>query len=214
MLDIVQLNSQADPRLNTLIQNIFGKVVLVKSYEEGMQVAKQNQLTCITTDLQVVYSGAFISKVGHYDRNRMARFSIYQQIFKIKQIILNKKSQVSIIQSDRDKNDQMDLEALRDLQKTESSLTQLRSISQNLNQRELEFKSQIHHKTRNLNEVEKQIQNLQLQGEEFKARLAEVNEILKNPKKANKHQFNENDQRKLLQLNKKINELDLSSKDL
>ena len=33
-----------------------------------MSVAKEHNLTCITADLDVVYAGAFISKVGHYNR--------------------------------------------------------------------------------------------------------------------------------------------------
>jgi len=68
MLDIVQLSPSADHRLQLLLSSIFAKVVLVKSYDEGMQVAKEHNLTCITTDLEVVYAGAFISKVGHYNR--------------------------------------------------------------------------------------------------------------------------------------------------
>jgi chromosome segregation ATPase len=68
MLDVVQLSPSADQRLQLLLSSIFAKVVLVKSYEEGMQVAKEHNLTCITADLQVVYAGAFISKVGHYNR--------------------------------------------------------------------------------------------------------------------------------------------------
>tara|TARA_B110001450_G_C17427655_1_gene402551 strand:- start:227 stop:493 length:267 start_codon:yes stop_codon:yes gene_type:complete len=87
MLDIVQLSPSADQRLQLLLSSIFAKVVLVKSYDEGMQVAKEHNLTCITTDLEVVYAGAFISKVGHYNRAQMARFSIYQQVFKIKMAV-------------------------------------------------------------------------------------------------------------------------------
>lgn len=68
MLDIVQLTPTADRRLQPLLESIFAKVVLVKSYDEGMQVAKDHNLTCITADLEVVYAGAFISKVGHYNR--------------------------------------------------------------------------------------------------------------------------------------------------
>lgn len=68
MLDIVQLTPAADRRLQPLLESIFAKVVLVKSYDEGMQVAKDHNLTCITADLEVVYAGAFISKVGHYNR--------------------------------------------------------------------------------------------------------------------------------------------------
>ena len=68
MLDIVKLSRSADPRLQHLVSKIFAKVVLVRSYDEGMQIAKEHNLTCITTDLEVIYAGAFITKVGHYNR--------------------------------------------------------------------------------------------------------------------------------------------------
>jgi len=68
MLDIVRLSASADRRLQDLLENIFSKVVLVRSYDEGMQVAKEHNLTCITADLEVVYAGAFITRVGHYNR--------------------------------------------------------------------------------------------------------------------------------------------------
>ena len=77
MLDVVSLAESADKRMQALLDNIFGKVVLVKSYDEGMRVAKDHDLTCITSDLEVVYAGAFISKVGHYNRAQQARFSVY-----------------------------------------------------------------------------------------------------------------------------------------
>ena len=115
MLDIVQLAATADRRLQPLLESIFAKVVLVKSYDEGMQVAKEHNLTCITADLEVVYAGAFISKVGHYNRAQQARFSIYQQIFKIKSIIEEKLKSITLVEADREKNDQADLGALRDL---------------------------------------------------------------------------------------------------
>lgn len=78
MLDVVQLSKSADPRLQILMESIFSKVVLLKTYEEGMQVAKDHNLTCITADLEVVYAGAFLTKVGHYNRAKLDKYSIYQ----------------------------------------------------------------------------------------------------------------------------------------
>mmetsp|Transcript_11976 Transcript_11976/g.11853 ORF Transcript_11976/g.11853 Transcript_11976/m.11853 type:complete len:151 (-) Transcript_11976:1635-2087(-) len=57
-----------DERIKVLVRNFFRKFLLVKSYPLAMQYAKDFNLTCITTDLQVVYAGAFISKVGYYNR--------------------------------------------------------------------------------------------------------------------------------------------------
>lgn len=84
MLDIVSLSINADKRLQILLENIFSKVVLLKTYEEGMRVAKDHNLTCITSDLEVINSGAFLTKVGHYNRAKLSKYQIYQQISQIK----------------------------------------------------------------------------------------------------------------------------------
>lgn len=74
MLDVVTLSKDADPKLQILVENIFSKVVMVKTYEEGMKVAKDNNLNCITSDLEVIYSGAFLTKVGHYNRSKLNKY--------------------------------------------------------------------------------------------------------------------------------------------
>ena len=41
---------------------------MVKDYESALRIAKQNGLTCVTPELQVVFAGAFITKVGSEGR--------------------------------------------------------------------------------------------------------------------------------------------------
>lgn len=60
----LKLKEDADPRLAKLIHNIFGKVVLVRTYPLAMEIARDYNLTCVTPDLQIVYAGAFLTKVG------------------------------------------------------------------------------------------------------------------------------------------------------
>ena len=47
-----------------LVKNIFCKVVMVKEYATALEIAKSNDLTCVTPQLQIVYAGAFITRVG------------------------------------------------------------------------------------------------------------------------------------------------------
>jgi len=42
------LKEGADERLRILLENVFSKVVISKSYTEAMEVAKNHNLTCIT----------------------------------------------------------------------------------------------------------------------------------------------------------------------
>lgn len=126
MLDIVSLASNADSRLKTLVDSIFGKVVLVRSYDEAMSTARDYNLTCITTDLQVVYAGAFLSKVGHYNRAKNDRFGQYQQLHKIKIEVEQMQAKLRVSKRDKDQSDLADLEAFRELQRSEVAMQQLK----------------------------------------------------------------------------------------
>lgn len=66
-------------QLTPIIQKLFGKCLLVKNYEVGMKFAKQYDMTCITAENEVVYAGAFVTKVGYYDYRRN-RAILYDQI--------------------------------------------------------------------------------------------------------------------------------------
>jgi structural maintenance of chromosome 3 (chondroitin sulfate proteoglycan 6) len=66
-------------QLTPIIQKLFGKCLLVKNYEVGMKFAKQFDMTCITAENEVVYAGAFVTKVGYYDYRRN-RATLYDQI--------------------------------------------------------------------------------------------------------------------------------------
>jgi len=83
VLDFV---SAKDPKVAKLVNNIFFKVVLAKEYETAMQVAKSNDLTCVTPQLQIVYAGAFITRVGsNHSQVAESRLGLYQQIAKLKE---------------------------------------------------------------------------------------------------------------------------------
>jgi structural maintenance of chromosome 3 (chondroitin sulfate proteoglycan 6) len=68
--------------LYPIIEKIFGKCLLVKNYEVAMNLAKNYKLTCVTPENEIVFAGAYITKVGHYDykRNRCALYDIIQEI--------------------------------------------------------------------------------------------------------------------------------------
>lgn len=53
---------------------------MVKDYPKAMQIAKEFGVTCVTPDLQVVYGGAFITKVGASRTNLDNRVTLYSRI--------------------------------------------------------------------------------------------------------------------------------------
>ena len=91
-----------------------------------MQVAKTHNLTCITSDFEVVYAGAFISKVGHYNRAQLDRFGGYSQLAALKaeqESLLTTMKEVLV---QRDQIDAEDVQAHRSVQRAEATLMQLR----------------------------------------------------------------------------------------
>ena len=80
---MVKLKDGADKRLTKLLLNILCNVVMVKDYATALSIAKQHGLTCVTPNLQVVYAGAFITKVGQQARDGNqsdSRVALYSQI--------------------------------------------------------------------------------------------------------------------------------------
>lgn len=49
----------------------------------GMQVAQEFNLTCITPDLQVVYAGGFLTRVGQYNKTASDRVTLYRRVKEI-----------------------------------------------------------------------------------------------------------------------------------
>jgi len=45
-----------------------------------MRIAKEASLTCITPDFQIIYSGAYLTKVGHFDKSLPDRLNLYQSL--------------------------------------------------------------------------------------------------------------------------------------
>jgi hypothetical protein len=54
--------------------------LLVADYKKALEYAKDYNLTCITPKLEVVYAGAFMSKVGYYNTNESNRVQIYSKV--------------------------------------------------------------------------------------------------------------------------------------
>lgn len=65
--------------LENLIHKTFGKTLLVKNYETGLNLAKQVNMNCITRDNEIIYAGAILTKIGRYDSQRQ-RLNYYEQI--------------------------------------------------------------------------------------------------------------------------------------
>ena len=86
LIDFVSLKPEADQRLQKLISNIFCNVILVDNYDIALTIAQKGGFTCVTPELQVVYPGAFITKVGSQGRaainaaQAQSRLSLYQKI--------------------------------------------------------------------------------------------------------------------------------------
>ena len=66
---------------------------MVKDYQTALEIAKSNGLTCITPQLQVVYAGAFITKVGkpaELNASANCSMTLYNKIREIEQSFAEK----------------------------------------------------------------------------------------------------------------------------
>ncbi len=63
-------------QIKKLLNNTFGKYLLVETYELGLEVSKRYHLNCITGDREVVYSEGYFCKVGR-DETQEDRLELY-----------------------------------------------------------------------------------------------------------------------------------------
>jgi len=68
----------APPILGRLVENLFNKIVMVQDYKTAMSVAKEHHFTCITLDCEMVHAGAFVTKVGKFQK-KGDRISLYNK---------------------------------------------------------------------------------------------------------------------------------------
>jgi chromosome segregation ATPase len=123
ILDYIRVK---DTRLESLVHNIFYKVVMVRDYPTAMQYAKSHNITCVTPDLQVVYAGAFITKVGNTRVSDGGRLANLLKISSMQRELAHLQSSYDNAVRDHQEVNQGDLEALRNLQRAEVQLNYLR----------------------------------------------------------------------------------------
>lgn len=139
----VKLREGADPRISKLVSNIFSKVVLVRNYQLAMEVAREFSLTCITPDLQIVYAGAFITRVGQYNKSAADRVSSYGKVAAIQSQVELKIAEKLTLEKQRDKAEDKDLEAMRRMQRAQVSMNSLKGAFQQFSSMQFEMSNEV-----------------------------------------------------------------------
>lgn len=98
---------------------MFSKVVLVKNYMLAMQVAQEFNLTCVTPDLQIVYAGGFLTRVGQYNKTASDRVTLYRKVDDIQSRVESKIITLKDLQQNLTSFESIDLDAQRKLQRHE-----------------------------------------------------------------------------------------------
>ena len=214
LLNFVRVKPEADQRLQKLVSNIFGKVAMVRDYESALRIAKENGLTCVTPELQVVYAGAFITKVGSQGRtanntaSNLSRLNLYQKISSLSLNYQKKQAEAEQLQNAKVELAQSDLEAMRELQKSETRLQQLKQQLSETGFAKMNIDAQL--STRSAKEEE--YKGLAARYEQVVGACDEKIKKLNEEKKVNSgtdFAFEDRDQARLLYLNKEITKLGL-----
>jgi len=154
LLDKIKLKEGTDPRLYGTFYNLFSKVYLVKDYTTAMTLASSHGVTAITPDYQIVYAGAFVTKVGQFNLN-FDRLTIYQRSATLLQEYEQKQAQYSALEAQKGELDRKDLELLREIQKQEIALSKARVWLQNNQKTFYEIQGHMQQKEKQIKEVER-----------------------------------------------------------
>ena len=114
--------------IRPLIENIFGKVLLVRNYQTATVIAKKYKLNCVTSEGELVYAGSYLTKLGFYDV-REESITMYLQYKGIKDNLDQVK--VTIAKSEQEK-DNLSNEDLQLTQRLHQLVMQKNTLTQNL----------------------------------------------------------------------------------
>ena len=187
LIEYVKLTENADARLLGLVENIFSKIVMVKDYSIASMVAKDHNLTAVTPDLQVVYAGAFITKVGKDQSSSESRMLIYSRINKLQEGYSAKADEAEKLQQHQQEVSQTDLDSLRQLQKCEVQLNHLRHSQSELNASIFEVRAQLKIREQKLEQVKISVERVQDMNNAFAQQIERVSE----EKTSNKGDFSQ-----------------------
>jgi chromosome segregation ATPase len=74
-----KVDSSKQKDIQTIVDSIFGKAVVVKDYQMAMKLSKEFSVTCVTAEYQVVNPGAIVTRVGLFD-SKKERITPYSNI--------------------------------------------------------------------------------------------------------------------------------------
>ena len=116
-----------------IVNKVFGKTLIVKSYDIGVKFAKETKMNCITPDNEVIYSGGFVTKVGYYDFKR-ERSGLYNDVIENKKLISVMESEKKNFDERRFFLQNSETKLLRDMQELFSKKKTLMANLENKNQ--------------------------------------------------------------------------------
>ena len=124
VLDGIKLKTDLD--LSPLLEHLFSKTIMVKNYSVALKYAEKYKLRCVSTECEVVNSGAYISKVGLYNPTE-DRFTQYTKVTNISQTMASICQENELLGSKRKQLGDKAISFLRDIQDSSNISKSLQS---------------------------------------------------------------------------------------
>ena len=160
------------------MERILSRVVIVRTYQEALQVAEENKLTCITQDFRVVYPGAFITKAGLCDASK-ERITPYLQLRQNLEVVEKKEERYNELMIALKRLQGREIEFLRNkelltvqISQKEDEITNARTESQGAEERVQELTLQEKNDETLLVECRKRTEELRLYEQRLKKEAA------------------------------------------
>lgn len=220
LIDFIKINNNfikkfpeiSIQKIENILIDYFSKCLLVKNFEIGMKYAKELNLDCVTSDNEIIYKGAFITKVGYYDFEKQ-RCNLYENFCdNNKNIILlnDKLEELNVIKNNFCNDDNNIIREQQELFKKKNELNSLMeeiSNSKNLLQTEISNCSEMISYQNNI------MENLLSNKNEFEQKLDIYNQIQEGKLSMNSNKSKKlldeikNKEKQILEITKKKNEL-------
>lgn len=136
LLKQITIKEGVNLNISPILQQIFGKCLLVRNQEVANRYAKDYNLHCVTPDGQMVQAGAYIMRAGFHDTKK-ERIRTYLDLYSNKTELTNLKQNLSVLLRQKDEYLTKDSQLQRMMQELmndkESSNNKLNSLKNSEN---------------------------------------------------------------------------------
>ena len=173
-----QIKTKQGFDLSGLLDQVFGKTVLVRNQDIANKYSKQYKLNCVTPDGQIVYSGGFMVKAGFHDVKK-ERIRAYYSLLSHKQELNQTEHKLNQLKHQKETLSAQEVQLIKELQEATTAKSEASYKFNLLKSQEQVLSQKRYEAIRKLSEVQKTAESYTKETKEIEENIKNINKDMK-----------------------------------